>query len=102
MIAYIKYIIKTSLRFSIGLVCQILFYLKYKEIRMAECTNEEAGVAEPIKSLESLLNWNEEQLSEELQGCLALIPDLPVHIHCEDRPQTLLCHDMKGGYTHDR
>jgi len=60
-------------------------------------------VAEPIRDVESLLQWDPELLSDSLKGCLARIPklDLP----CEEslrKPQTLLCHDMKGGYIEDR
>ncbi|KAF2346101.1 Glycoside hydrolase family 85 [Trinorchestia longiramus] len=60
-----------------------------------------APVAVPLKDLKELLDWKAENISKELKKALDKICDIKL-LELGPRPQTLLCHDMKGGYTEDR
>ncbi|XP_018021119.1 cytosolic endo-beta-N-acetylglucosaminidase-like [Hyalella azteca] len=63
--------------------------------------NAMAPIALPLKKIDELVDWTADQLSKELQDALSCIPALQMR-STNHGPQTLICHDMKGGYNEDR
>lgn len=52
----------------------------------------------PLKTWEAVEEWTEGQ--DDL--CISTIPLADREPRSSDTPQTLLCHDMRGGYQQDR
>lgn len=52
----------------------------------------------PLKTWEAVEEWTEGQ--DDL--CISTIPLAEREPRSPDTPQTLLCHDMRGGYQQDR
>ena len=58
-----------------------------------------SAVVKPLKTVDELLSWDRNVMSEEFYNSL---PSLPSNFQwLPERRRTLVCHDFKGGYGND-